>query len=306
MLKQLPPPPRGREGWPWTKESLPLAPQMSNVPDWPRISIVTPSFNQGNYIEQAIRSVLIQNYQNLDYYILDGGSTDNTVSIIKKYSPWLSGWKSEYDGGQYHAINRGFARSNGTIMLWLNSDDMLLPESLRTIAAIFLKYSQIQWLSGIPLYWNESGTYFQILPQIPYNRTIMQLACYEGRAIHWVMQECTVWTRQLWDQAGGYIATNLQYAGDFELWHRFSFYSKLYTVAALIGGNRRHAEQKTAFPAYYCEDIDRLVNKRLTTKVANKLMRISPIKKTIRAALMVRRMRNHVYFDALADDWKLL
>lgn len=279
---------------------------MPNGCPWPKLTIVTPSYNQGDYIEEAIRSVLLQNYPNLEYFIIDGGSADNTLEIIQKYSPWLTDWKTEADEGQYNAINKGFVRSSGNIMLWLNSDDMLLPESLRVIATVFSTFPQIQWLTGIPLLWNESGTYFQILPQISYNRTVMQLAGYEGRAIHWVMQECTAWTRLLWNQAGGYVDMDLQYAGDFDLWHRFSFHSQLYTVAALIGGNRQHAAQKTASQSRYCNDVDKQLSKKVFFKISNKFMRLSLIRKIVRAALLVRKMSNHVYFDAKSDDWKIL
>lgn len=123
-LEELPPLPPGKIGWPWTKESRQLPDTMPDSRPWPRISIVTPSFNQGRYIEETIRSVLLQGYPNLEYIVIDGGSSDNSVGIIKKYEPWLAYWVSEADRGQAHAINKGFQKATGEIFGWLNSDDV--------------------------------------------------------------------------------------------------------------------------------------------------------------------------------------
>ncbi|VEP12241.1 conserved hypothetical protein [Hyella patelloides LEGE 07179] len=131
-LQDLPATPPGKTGWPWTEQSKPLPAKMPNGSDWPRISIVTPSYNQGEFIEKTIRSILLQGYPNLEYIILDGGSTDRTVEIIRKYEPWLDYWVSEPDKGQSDAINKGFSRTSGQILAWLNSDDYYLPQALET------------------------------------------------------------------------------------------------------------------------------------------------------------------------------
>ena len=129
-LSELPPPPSGKTGWPWTEESRRLPNQMPSGCPWPRISVVTPSFNQGKFIEETIRSVLLQGYPNLEYLMIDGGSTDNSVEIIKKYSPWLTYWVSEPDDGQSDAINRGLKMSSGDFATWINSDDLLCKNAL--------------------------------------------------------------------------------------------------------------------------------------------------------------------------------
>lgn len=122
-LQELPPPPAGKTGWPWTEQNQPLPEKMPDGSEWPRISIVTPSYNYGQFIEETIRSVLLQGYPNLEYIIIDGGSTDNTVEIIQKYAKYLTYWVSEPDGGQTDAINKGYQQCTGDLFVWLNADD---------------------------------------------------------------------------------------------------------------------------------------------------------------------------------------
>jgi glycosyltransferase involved in cell wall biosynthesis len=136
-LAHLPPPPPGRTGWPWTEETPPLSPARSDGSPWPLISIVTPSYNQIEFIEETIRSILLQGYPNLEYIIIDGGSTAACVDIIRKYSPWLTHWVSEKDRGQAHAINKGLERCTGEIFQWINSDDVLFPGALRAIGEAY-------------------------------------------------------------------------------------------------------------------------------------------------------------------------
>ncbi len=100
-----------KEGWPWTAGAILLPESMQDGNPWPKISVVTPSYNQGQFLEETIRSVLLQGYPNLEYIVIDGGSTDNSVEIIKKYDSWLTHWVSEEDRGQCHAINKGFTNA---------------------------------------------------------------------------------------------------------------------------------------------------------------------------------------------------
>jgi len=135
-LAELPAPPPDKAGWPWIADG---AAQCSRTrPDsytWPCISIVTPSYNQGQFIEETIRSVLLQGYPNLEYIIRDGGSTDGSVDIIKKYEPWLTCWTSEQDGGQADAINKGFSACTGELLGFINSDDLYARGALQAIVA---------------------------------------------------------------------------------------------------------------------------------------------------------------------------
>ena len=135
-LSELPPPPDGKTGWPWTVETPPLPVTRPDGSPWPRISIVTPSYNQGQFIEETIRSVLLQGYPDLEYILMDGGSTDSSVEIIRKYERWLGYWVSEKDRGQAHAINKGFEHVSGEIFNWINSDDALFPNALGSVASL--------------------------------------------------------------------------------------------------------------------------------------------------------------------------
>jgi glycosyltransferase involved in cell wall biosynthesis len=140
-LQDLPSPPEGKTGWPWTEQTEIFPDKSPDGSDWPRISIVTPSYNQGQFIEETIRSVLLQGYPNLEYIIIDGGSTDNSVEIIKRYEHFLTYWISESDRGQSHAINKGWEKCTGNYLAWMNSDDCYLAHALRDTVKIFLEYN---------------------------------------------------------------------------------------------------------------------------------------------------------------------
>jgi len=136
-LYDLPPPPPGKRGWPWTEASVELPDPMPDGQEWPRVSIVTPSYQQGPFIEETIRSVLLQGYPNLEYIVIDGGSTDETVAILRKYEKWIAYWVSEADKGQSEAINKGFAKASGDLFGWLNSDDVYERCAIPIIAKYF-------------------------------------------------------------------------------------------------------------------------------------------------------------------------
>jgi glycosyltransferase involved in cell wall biosynthesis len=135
MLEHLPTPPPDKTGWPWTEESEYLSPLHPDGNGWPRISIITPSYNQGEFIEETIRSIILQNYPNLEYIIIDGGSSDNSAEIIRKYEEWIAYWVSERDRSQSHAINKGFDRCTGELVNWICSDDLLCKNALNQFAS---------------------------------------------------------------------------------------------------------------------------------------------------------------------------
>jgi len=137
-LTELPPPPANKAGWPWTQGTPELQETMSDGRPWPRISIVTPSYNQGKFIEETIRSVLLQGYPNLEYIVIDGGSSDGSVDIIHKYERHITCWASEKDYGQSDALRKGFALAHGDIFGWINSDDVFAPGALQAVAIAWI------------------------------------------------------------------------------------------------------------------------------------------------------------------------
>src|SRR4051812_23755335 len=126
--------------------------------DWPMLSIVTPSFNQEQFLEDTIRSVLDQDYPRLEYIVLDGGSTDRSVEVIRKYGGRLAYWASAPDAGQYAAVNAGFARASGDIFAWINASDKYLPWAFNVVGEIFATHPEIEWLTSLfPLVWDAAG-----------------------------------------------------------------------------------------------------------------------------------------------------
>jgi glycosyltransferase involved in cell wall biosynthesis/tetratricopeptide (TPR) repeat protein len=211
----------------------------------PRITVVIPSYNQGRFLEQTIRSVLDQNYPDLELIVMDGGSTDQSVEIIKKYQNRIAYWTSAKDKGQYWAVDAGFRRSSGEIMTWINSDDKLHPHALSTVASIFSQLKDVDWVTGTPNIMDEKGEQKWVCWPIPmYSRQYYLQKRYDYP--NYIQQEGTFWRRSLWEKAGGRLKTSLRMAGDLELWMRFFRHARLHTANVMLGCFRQYGDQKTA------------------------------------------------------------
>jgi glycosyltransferase involved in cell wall biosynthesis len=187
LLNELPAYQQNKSGWPWNAETD--VELYKKLPTWPKLTIVTPSYNQGHFIEETIRSVLLQNYPNLEYIIVDGGSTDDTKDIIEKYSPWISYWQSEKDGGQSNAINQGFSLASGEYLAWINSDDYYLKEVFFNVISTFTKKNaDFVYGYGLNFYTKENKfKLVQFPPLLDYFirfPSLVQPSCFWRSAIH--------------------------------------------------------------------------------------------------------------------------
>lgn len=232
----------------------------SDAEQLPTISLVTPTFNQADFLEEAMRSVLDQDYPNLEYVVVDNRSTDGTIDLIRANQDRIAKWTSEADAGQYDALNKGFSETTGEIMGWLNGDDKYAPWALQTVGDIFAALPDVRWITTLfPLHWDDRGRAIAC-ERLP---GFSKRAFYRGENLPggswystgWIQQESTFWRRSLWEEAGGHLDTSFTLAADFELWARFFKYADLYGVDVPLGGFRHHAGQRTAvaFPAYAAE-----------------------------------------------------
>jgi GT2 family glycosyltransferase len=206
----------------------------------PTISIVTPSFGQGHFLERTLYSVINQKYPALEYVVQDGGSTDNTVEVLKRFEGSLAHWSSEPDDGQGDAINRGFAHTSGEIMAYLNSDDLLLPGALAYVAGYFAAHPDVDVLYGHRVIIDEHDGQIgvQVLPHHDDQELTM---------LDFVPQETLFWRRTAWEAAGGQIDPSLRFALDWDLLLRLrDSGAKMVRVPRFLGAFRVHEDQKTA------------------------------------------------------------
>jgi hypothetical protein len=223
-------------------------------PDKPTLSVVIPSYNYGRYIGACLDSILSQNYPNLELIVVDGGSSDDSVEIIRKHERHISYWRSHPDAGNYAAIEEGLNRSSGEIMTWLNADDMYHPGAFETVASIFSAEREVEWLMGRPNSFDEQGRQKHVLSFLPMNSRAKYLAGDEL-----IQQEGTFWRRGLWERSGACIDKELKLAADLELWARFFRSARLFSVDTLLAGFRDHPLQKSKDKAGYTAEANLLL-----------------------------------------------
>lgn len=207
----------------------------------PKISIITPSYNQEQYLEKAILSVLEQNYPNLDYIIIDGGSTDNSVEIIRKYEKHLKYWVSEPDRGQSDALNKGFARATGDLLGWINSDDYLLPGALDAVASLSTTHPDAAVFVGGGLFVDVHG--HEIGRKLPAQDLSFESLLTWLDDFHFIQPSC-FFSRKAW-QACGPLDEKIHMAMDLDLWLKFGRSFRLARTDVLFSCARLHDSAKT-------------------------------------------------------------
>jgi glycosyltransferase involved in cell wall biosynthesis len=212
-IHELPLAGTSRTGWPWTIGSPEAPPMMPNGNSWPRVSIVTPSFNQGKFLEETIRSVLLQGYPDLEYIIIDGGSSDGSLDIIRKYESWLAYWESTPDRGQAHAINKGWEKSRPGVWAWLNSDDLYLPGTVTASIAEIAKNPGTGIVYSSAAFIDEHGN----LTKRMYDARRLEPGIERMKHwIRWPIPQPTVFVKSSLVKKHGPLDENYHYAMDYE------------------------------------------------------------------------------------------
>jgi glycosyltransferase involved in cell wall biosynthesis len=281
----------------------------NNITILPKISIITSCFNAETYIEATLKSVLDQDYANLQFIVIDGGSSDGTLAILNRYLHKITILVSEPDDGQYHGIAKGMDLADGDILAWINADDCYFPWTFSVVGEIFSKYGEVNWIIGTPAYSNLSGQCSRISSVAascyPVNDIIN--GWYRSGISGYLQQESMFWRKSLWKEIGG---LNLKYglAADFDLWCRFAKCSELVSVAIpLTMFRRRPGEQRSSvgLDVYEKEVIDicsKLDQPFLLVKIFSEKFEI------LRHLFRIMRWKKGpvIFYSTLESAWKLV
>lgn len=224
----------------------------------PLVSIVTPAYNDGEYLPTCLRSVREQEYPNVEHIVVDGDSDDDTVRILESEGMENDSLRyvSEPDGGMYDAIEKGFNMAEGDILAWLNADDRYFPWTCERVVRE-LDGDGVEWITGHAAYLNEKGSLEQVDGlRREYRREWLRKGWYYNRALGFVQQESTFWTRSLWERAGGF-QDGIELAGDYWLWRQFAEIAELHTVPTVLAAWRSRPGQLSGDGDGYLSEVDR-------------------------------------------------
>jgi len=262
---------------------------------WPRISIITPSYNQAEFLEETILSILNQDYPNLEYIIVDGGSTDSSIEIIEKYRKYLAYWVSEPDCGQADALSRGFAHCTGEIMAWQNADDAYLPGALRTVGEFFKQNPNVEFAFGNLAFIDEHS---QQIGELRFAPTEYLGILFEGMVMH---NQAAFFTPSAFNKAGG-IKLEYRYAFDYDFFLCLSCVAQPHFLHKTLGLYRVHSGSLThSSRNVTCKgEVAAIKAKYLSSLGIGKMS--SPLLQLIRFAFLLRRAA----WYARLGDWDYL
>ena len=233
-------------------------------------SIITPSYNQGQFIERTIQSVLNQAGITFDYMVCDGGSSDNTLTVLKKYQPYLR-WVSEPDEGQADAVNKGIRNTTGDIIAWINSDDVYYPLVLRKVRDIFKAFPDVKVVYGNANHIDQTDGIIRPYPTEPWRYNRLKETCF-------LCQPAVFFRRSLVERYGG-LDNTLQYCMDYELWLRYGQHADFYFLPEKLAGSRMYASNKTMGQALAVHaEINRMLEAKLGVIPANWLLGYALVK----------------------------
>ena len=212
------------------------------MPSLPRITVITPSFNQGIYIEQTIKSIHSQDYPNLEHLVVDGGSTDQTLDVLRKYEKQMH-WVSEPDRGQTHAINKGLQGATGDVICYLNSDDLFTPGALLKVGGFFRDHPQAFWLTGKCQIIDQNGQEMRRPGTIYKNFWLHGHSLKVLSVMNYLSQPATFWRRGAFEQVG-YLDERWYFTMDYDYWLRLGKHYRLWFLDEYLACFRVHPASK--------------------------------------------------------------
>ncbi len=231
-------------GWPddenFASDHTPARRTVSQLERDLKLSIVIPTLNQGDTIEDTILSILWQGHNNLEIIVMDGGSTDRTLAVLDQYRPWITRIVSRKDGGQSQAINQGFQLATGEILAWINSDDYYLPGSFQNVLDRFASDPEVLFTVGSGDVISKDHRFLRHIPALEMNIETMQNWIHD----RWIMQQSCFWRRSLWDKVQG-VDESLHLLMDFDLWFRFSKLTSACVISDTLAAMRYYPDAKT-------------------------------------------------------------
>lgn len=271
-----------------------------------RISVVTVCYNAAEFIEATLRSVLNQGYDDLEYIVIDGGSTDGTLEIIERYHDQLAYFVSEPDDGQYQAIQKGLSRATGEVMCWLNADDIMMPWALSVVGEVFASQADVYWITGQPAFLNRRGQATAVYGAVAaYPRKFIANGWYNRNLGGFLQQESMFWRRSLWEKSGGFDLS-LRYAADYGLWTSFAQHTPLVPVSVPLAAFRKlPGEQRSSTGAeQYDSEVEQVMSAlRPPPALWAWVSRRGLVARSLARVLTYRRSPAILYDDA-AGEWR--